>query len=67
MPDVDRIVAEERPQHVDVTMREVNNLDNPVDHRVSQSQQRIDAAKRETVDQLLHKDLHGWCPLSLIT
>jgi ankyrin repeat protein len=36
--------------HVDVTVGEVQQLEDPVDHRVPERDQRVDAAERQPVD-----------------
>ena len=43
----------ERADHEDVAMGEVDELDDPVDHRVAERDQRVDRADREGVDGLL--------------
>ena len=56
-PAAPRIVErEERAQRVHVAMGEVDQLDDPVDHRVAERDQGVDAAQRETVDQLLEEE-----------
>ena len=48
----DQPVADERADHVDVAVREVQQLQDPVDHRVAERDQRVDAAVRDPGDQL---------------
>ena len=52
-PERNRVEAEVRPDHVDIAMGEVDELDDAVDHRVAESDQRVDAAERNPVDELL--------------
>ena len=44
--------ADERPHHVDVAVGEVQELQDPVHHRVAEGYQRVDAPEREPTDQL---------------
>ena len=44
-------VAEERADHVHVPVREVEQLQDPVHHRVPQGDQRVEAAEHEAVPQ----------------
>ena len=39
-------------------MREVDEVDDAVDHGVAQSHQRIHAAEHQAVDDLLKQDVH---------
>ena len=38
-------VADERADHVDVAVREVQELQDPVDHRVAERDQRVDGCR----------------------
>src|SRR5579859_888829 len=44
----------ERPDHEDVPVSEVDQLENAVHHAVAERDQRIDAPQGEAVDQLLN-------------
>ena len=50
-------VADERADHVDLAVREVQQLQDPVDHRVAERDQGVDAAERQPVDELLHEEV----------
>ena len=51
-------VAGERAQHVDVAVREVDEAQHAVHHRVAEGDERVDGAEREAVDELLEKRVH---------
>ncbi|KFB70737.1 MAG: hypothetical protein AW09_004159 [Candidatus Accumulibacter phosphatis] len=51
--------SDHRPDHHHLTMSEVDQTDDAVHHRVAESDQRIDGAQSEAVDQLLEKCVHG--------
>src|SRR5690349_22568749 len=40
-------------------VREVDELDDPVDHRVAERDDRVHAAERDAVDELLDEGVHG--------
>src|SRR5690606_14337430 len=44
--------------HHDVAMGKVDQSDDAVHHRVAQRDQRIDAAQRQAVNELLNEDVH---------
>src|SRR5439155_12320243 len=46
------------PDHKDVAVREVDEAQDPVDHRVTQRNQRVDGAQRKAVDELLEEFRH---------
>ena len=48
-----------RADHHHLAVREVDELDDPVDHRVAERDDRVDAAERQAVDDLLQEDVHG--------
>ena len=48
--------ADERPDHVHVAVREVQQLQDPVDHRVAQRDQGIDAAQDDPVHAQLEEE-----------
>ena len=50
-------VAGERAHHVDLAVREVEELQDPVDHRVAERDQSVDAPERHPVDELLHEEV----------
>jgi len=50
-------VADERPDHVDVAVREVQELEDPVHHRVPESDERVDRAEGDPVQRDLEKEL----------
>jgi hypothetical protein len=41
-------------------VREVDQLDYSVQHRVAQRDDRVNAAERQAIDDLMHKDVHAW-------
>src|SRR6185369_6240705 len=55
---VSEIVAHERADHVHIAVREVDQFEYPVNHRVTERNQRVDCAQRDTVDQLLKERTH---------
>lgn len=58
MDDRGCVEAGKSADHQDVTVGEVDELEQPVDHTVAERDQGIDRAEREAVDQLLKKFLH---------
>ena len=48
--------ADERADHEDVAVGEVDQADDAVDHRVAQGDQGVDEAQLEAVDHLLEQD-----------
>ena len=54
----DGIESEVRADHVDVAVREVDELDDAVDHRIAERDERVDAAEGYSVNQLLENLLH---------
>ena len=52
-------VADVGTDHVDVAVGEVDELDDAVDHGVAQGHQRINAAQRHAVDQLLKENFQN--------
>ena len=55
----DHRVRGERADHHDLAVREVDELDDPVDHRVAERDDRVDAAERQAVHDLLQEDVHS--------
>jgi hypothetical protein len=53
-----------RAYHHHLAMGEVDQLDNAVDHGVTQRDHGVDAAQRESVDNLLQEDVHAWADLN---
>ena len=51
-------VAGERAEHVHVAVREIDQPQHAVDHRVAERDERVDRAERETVDELLEERVH---------
>ena len=54
--------GQERAEHEDVAVGEVDQLDDPVDHRVAERDERVDRADRQRVDRLLERlpqERHG--------
>ena len=49
------VKADERAEHVDIPVREIDEPQHAEDHRVAERDQRIDRALREPVDELLEK------------
>ena len=56
---VGEVIAGEGAQHVDVAMREVDQAQDPVDHRVAERDEGVDRAERQPVDQLLENSVHA--------
>ena len=56
---LDHEVADVRPDHVQVAVREVEQLQHAVDHRVAQRDQRVERAGGDAVDQLLEEERHA--------
>ena len=50
--------ADERPDHEDVPVREVEELQDAVDERVAERDQRVDAPESEGVDGQLDERVH---------
>ena len=50
--------ADERADHEHVAVREVQELEDAVDERVAERDQRVDAAERERVDGELDEGVH---------
>jgi hypothetical protein len=59
--------AGQGPDHQHLTVGEVDQVDDAVDHRVAQCHQRVHAAEHQTVDDLLDEGLHrgNLLPLSI--
>src|SRR5207237_5713052 len=51
-----------RADHDDLAMRKVDQPDDPVHHCVAQRHERVDAAQRQPVDQLLQEDVQAVSP-----
>ena len=51
-------ITGKRADHVDVAVGEVDQPENAVHHRVAESNQGIDRADIESIDQLLNKGIH---------
>ena len=49
------IKAGERAEHEDIAVREIDEAQHAINHRVAQRDQRVDRAEREAVDELLEK------------
>ena len=48
-----------RPQHVDLAVGEVDQLEYPVDHGVAERDQRVDAPARQAAEEQLEEVLHA--------
>jgi hypothetical protein len=48
-----------RTDHHHLTVGEVDQADDAVNHRVTQSDERVDSAQGEAVDQLLEESVHN--------
>ena len=59
-------VPAEGADHEDLAVGEVQELEDPVDHRVAERDQRVDAPERQAVDELLDEEVevHGGKSLS---
>ena len=53
------IKSRERAEHEDVAVREIDEAQDAIDHRVAQRDERVDRALRQPVDELLEKFDHG--------
>ena len=53
------VVADVGADHVDVAVREVDQAQDAVDHRVAQGDQGVDRPERQAVDQLLEEGRHA--------
>ena len=54
--------GQERADHEDVAMGEIDHADDAVDHRVADRDQAIDRAERDAVDELLDEIFHASAP-----
>src|SRR5690606_7401733 len=54
-----QVVAGEGPQHEDLGVREVDELQHAVDHRVAQRDEGVDRTQGKTVDEVLEELGHG--------
>jgi glutamyl-tRNA reductase len=52
------VVAEEGADHEDIRVREVNEAQHAVDHRVAERDERVDGAERQAVEELLEEFGH---------
>ena len=50
---------DQRADHHDFAVREVDEPEDAVDHGVAQRDQRVDAAQHQAVDDLLQENVHG--------
>jgi hypothetical protein len=50
---------DERPDHEDVAVGEVDHADDAVDHRVADGDQAVDRTERDAVDELLDEVFHA--------
>jgi hypothetical protein len=46
-------ISSKRAEHEDIAVREVDEAQNAIDHRVAERDERIDRAERESIDYLL--------------
>jgi hypothetical protein len=53
------VEAGKRTDHEDVTMGEVDELQEAVDHAVAKSDQGVDRPQGKPIDQLLEEFIHG--------
>ena len=60
----DHRVGDHRADHHHFAVREVDELDDPVHHRVAQRDDGVDAAQRQPVDHLLQEDVQTVPPPS---
>ena len=49
-----RVKPEISAQHINVAVREVDEAQHAINHRVAEGDERVNRALRETVDKLLH-------------
>ena len=55
---VREVVSGERAQHVHVAVREVDEPEHPVHHRVPERDECVNGAEREAVNELLEEGIH---------
>src|SRR4029079_2032989 len=51
-------ITNESADHINVAVREVDQPQDAIDHRVAQGDQRVDRADRQAVNQLLNECVH---------
>lgn len=49
------IVTNKRPHHEHFTVRKINKAQNPVNHRVTQSDERVNRTERYAINELLEE------------
>ena len=54
---------DERPDHVNLAMGEIDHAEDAVDHGVAEGDKPIDSAKRNAVDHLLQEVRHRSAPV----
>ena len=52
------VIAHERAEHVDIAVGKVDQAEDAVNHRVAEGDQRVGAALRDAIDELLKKSDH---------
>ena len=57
--ELERAEPDERAHHEDVAVGEVQELEDPVDERVAERDERVDAAEREAVERQLGERVHA--------
>ena len=62
MQEVNKIIAHKSAHHIDVSMRKVDEFDNPVNHSVAKRYQRIDTAENQAV----YNNLHCFSPIYIL-
>ena len=55
---VRKVIPRERTEHVHVAVREIDEPQHAVHHRVPERDECVDGAERETVDELLEEGIH---------
>jgi hypothetical protein len=53
------VEAGKRTDHEDVTVGEVDELQEAIDHAVAESDQGVDRSQGKSIDQLLEELMHG--------
>jgi hypothetical protein len=58
------VIADERSDHEDVAVREVDQLQDAVHHRVAESDERVDRAGSDADQKVLQDGLHKELPVT---
>ena len=58
MKGVNQEIAHKSTHHINVSMSEVDELDNPINHGIAESEQSIDTPQNQTINKLLEHGHH---------